>query len=312
MLGVRVEPAGRRTPTSGTKSALSPPPWFCGRFLGAAIADYASIGNLRTAALVGRDGSIDWLCVPRFDDAACFCALLGAPEQGRWLLAPARAVRRATRRYRDRTLILETEFETSTGAVCVTDFMPTWHERTDVVRIVTGLRGRVPMRMELVLRFGYGSVIPWVRRVDGALLATSGPHSAEVRAGVDTHGEDFRTVADFTVGKRRAHAVRDHVLSIARAAAAAHRSIRDARRGADPAGCMVHAMHVRRPLGRRRRRARAYAQEPHPRTDRGDRRRADHVASRADRRHAELGLPLLLGARCDVHAVRTDVGRLSG
>ena len=163
------------------------------------IEDYAPIGNLRTAALVGRDGSIDWLCVPRFDDAACFCALLGTPEQGRWLLAPARAARRATRRYRDRTLILETEFETSAGAVCVVDFMPTWRDRTDVVRIVTGLRGRVPMRMELVLRFGYGSVIPWVRRVDGALLATSGPHSVEVRAGVDTHGEDFRTVADFTV-----------------------------------------------------------------------------------------------------------------
>ena len=139
------------------------------------IADYAPIGNLRTAALVGRDGSIDWLCVPRFDDAACFCALLGAPEHGRWLLAPARAVRRTTRRYRDRTLILETVFETSTGAVRVIDFMPTWGERTDVVRIVEGLRGRVPMRMELVLRFGYGSVIPWVRRVDGALLATSGP-----------------------------------------------------------------------------------------------------------------------------------------
>jgi GH15 family glucan-1,4-alpha-glucosidase len=164
------------------------------------IEDYALIGNLHTAALVGRDGSIDWLCVPRFDDDACFCALLGTPEQGRWLLAPARAVRRTTRRYRDRTLILETEFETSAGAVCVVDFMPTWRDRTDVVRIVTGLRGRVAMRMELVLRFGYGSVIPWVRRVDGALLATSGPHSAEVRAGVDTHGEDFRTVADFTIG----------------------------------------------------------------------------------------------------------------
>ena len=142
------------------------------------IEDYALIGNLRTAALVGRDGSIDWLCVPRFDDAACFCALLGTPEHGRWLLAPARSVRRTTRRYRDQSLILETEFVTATGSVRVVDFMPTWGERTDVVRIVEGLRGRVAMRMELVLRFGYGSVIPWVRRVDGALLATGGPHSA--------------------------------------------------------------------------------------------------------------------------------------
>ena len=200
------------------------------------IEDYALIGNLHTAALVGRDGSIDWLCVPRFDDDACFCALLGTPEQGRWLLAPARAVRRTTRRYRDRTLILETEFETSAGAVCVVDFMPTWRDRTDVVRIVTGLRGRVAMRMELVLRFGCGSVIPWVRRVDGALLATSGPHSAEVRAGVDTHGEDFRTVADFTIPGRPACAVRDYVFPLAQAAAVAHRSVRDARCGAAPMG----------------------------------------------------------------------------
>ncbi len=165
------------------------------------IEDYALIGNLRTAALVGRDGSLDWLCVPRFDAAACFCALLGAPEHGRWLLAPARRVRKTTRRYRDRTLILETEFETAEGAVRVVDFMPTWGDRMDVVRIVEGLRGKVPMHMELVLRFGYGSVIPWVRRVDGALLATGGPYSAEIRAAVETHGEDFRTVADFTVAR---------------------------------------------------------------------------------------------------------------
>ena len=188
------------------------------------IEDYALIGNLRTAALVGRDGSIDWLCVPRFDDAACFCALLGTPEHGRWLLAPARSVRRTTRRYRNQSLILETEFVTASGAVRVVDFMPMWGDRTDIVRIVEGLRGRVAMRMELVLRFGYGSVIPWVRRVDGALLATGGPHSAEVRAAVDTHGEDFRTVAEFTVATRTAHAVRDHVLPFARAATAAHRS----------------------------------------------------------------------------------------
>jgi len=165
------------------------------------IEDYALIGNLRTAALVGRDGSIDWLCVPRFDDAACFCALLGTPEHGRWLLAPTRPARKNTRRYRDGSLILETEFETATGAVRVVDCMPMWGERTDVVRIVEGLRGKVAMRMELVLRFDYGSMIPWVHRVDGALLATSGPHSVEVRAGVETHGEDFRTVAEFTVAR---------------------------------------------------------------------------------------------------------------
>ncbi len=165
------------------------------------IEDYALIGNLRTAALVGRDGSIDWLCVPRFDDAACFCALLGTPEQGRWMIAPAQEPRRATRRYRGDSLVLETTFTTSSGAVRLTDFMPIWGERTDVVRIVEGLRGRVKMRMELSLRFGYGEVIPWVHRTDDALLATGGPYSAEIRSPLDTHGKDYHTVADFAVSR---------------------------------------------------------------------------------------------------------------
>jgi GH15 family glucan-1,4-alpha-glucosidase len=163
------------------------------------IEDYALIGNLRTAALVGRDGSIDWLCVPRFDDAACFCALMGNSEHGRWLIAPASEARRTRRRYRGDTLILETLFESKSGSARVIDFMPVWGDRTDVVRIVEGVRGRVPMRMELVFRFGYGNVIPWVRRVDGSLLATAGPYSAHVRSDVETHGEDFRTIAQFTV-----------------------------------------------------------------------------------------------------------------
>ena len=165
------------------------------------IEDYALIGNLRTAALVGRDGSIDWLCVPRFDDAACFCALLGTPEQGRWMIAPAQEPRRATRRYRGDSLVLETTFTTSSGAVRLTDFMPIWGERTDVVRIVEGLRGRVKMRMELSLRFGYGEVIPWVHRTDDARLAAGGPYSAEIRSPRDTHGKDYHTVADFAVSR---------------------------------------------------------------------------------------------------------------
>src|SRR5262245_20566877 len=142
------------------------------------IEDYALIGNLRTSALVGKDGSIDWLCVPRFDDGACFCALLGSEENGRWLLAPEKSVRRTVRQYRGDSLVLETTFTTASGSVRVVDFMPPYGDRTDVVRIVEGVRGRVPMRMELVLRFDYGSVIPWVRRVDGALVATAGPLSA--------------------------------------------------------------------------------------------------------------------------------------
>ncbi|TMH04954.1 MAG: glycoside hydrolase family 15 protein [Betaproteobacteria bacterium] len=165
------------------------------------IEDYALLGNTRTAALVGRDGSIDWMCVPRFDSPACFAALIGDPKHGRWLLAPRGPVRRTQRHYRDRTLVLETEFMTSHGAVRIVDCMSLWQERTDLIRVVEGLRGNVPMRMELIIRCDYGRVVPWVRRVDGALLATAGPDSLELRSEVEVHGEDFTTVSDFKVGR---------------------------------------------------------------------------------------------------------------
>lgn len=169
------------------------------------IEDYALIGDCHTAALVGRDGSIDWLCLPRFDAGACFAALLGEPEHGRWLLAPAAEIRRGARRYRDGTLILETEFETDTGAVRIIDYMPLEGERWDLVRIVEGLRGQVAMRMELIIRFDFGLVVPWVRRKDGALLATAGPHTLELRTAVETRGENMKTVAEFQVaaGERK-------------------------------------------------------------------------------------------------------------
>ena len=163
------------------------------------IEDYAMIGNSRTAALVGRDGSIDWLCAPRFDSPACFAALLGTPGNGRWLLAPRQRVRRVQRRYRDQTLVMETDFLTEGGSVRIVDCMPPWEGRTDIVRIVEGLRGRVSMRMELVIRGGYGAIVPWVRRVDGALLATAGPDSLELRADVAVRGKGFTTVATFAV-----------------------------------------------------------------------------------------------------------------
>src|ERR1700689_3383589 len=120
------------------------------------IENYAMIGDCHTAALVGCDGSIDWLCFPRFDSGACFAALLGGPEHGRWLLAPSSAVMGVRRRYWQDTLILETEFDTEEGSVRVIDFMPLSDDRWDVVRIVEGLRGRVSMRMELIVRFAYG------------------------------------------------------------------------------------------------------------------------------------------------------------
>ena len=165
------------------------------------IEDYAMIGNNRTAALVGRNGSIDWLCAPRFDSPACFAALVGTSDHGRWLLAPRGTVRRVQRRYRDQTLVLETEFHTAGGAVRVIDCMPPWEDRTDIVRIVEGLRGRVSVRMELVIRGGYGAIIPWVRRVDGALLATAGPESMELRCAVPVRGKGFTTIASFTVAR---------------------------------------------------------------------------------------------------------------
>jgi GH15 family glucan-1,4-alpha-glucosidase len=169
------------------------------------VEDYALIGDCHTAALVGRDGSIDWLCVPRFDSGACFAALLGDAGNGRWLIAPAAEVHNVRRRYRAGTLILETEFETDDGAVRIIDCMPLSNARLDIVRIVEGVRGRVTVRMELIIRFDYGSIVPWVRRPDHALLATAGPDTLELHSDVEHHGENMRTVAEFHVsaGERK-------------------------------------------------------------------------------------------------------------
>jgi GH15 family glucan-1,4-alpha-glucosidase len=163
------------------------------------IEDYALIGDTQTAALCGIDGSIDWLCLPRFDSAACFAALLGSPDHGRWRIAPAEPVRRVTRRYREGTLVLETDFETDAGTVRLVDTMPPRGRAPDVLRVVEGVRGRVPLRMELVVRFDYGSVVPWVRRREGALLAVAGPDALILRTPVPTRGEGLKTVADFEV-----------------------------------------------------------------------------------------------------------------
>jgi len=163
------------------------------------IEDYALIGNTRGAALVGRDGSIDWLCVPRFDSPACFCALVGSPENGRWLIAPREEVRHRERHYRKGTLVLDTEIVTDSGRVRVTDCMPHWEGRHDVVRVVEGLDGHVPMRMELIMRFDYGAVVPWVQSIDGGIVATAGPDSLELRTQEQLQGEDYRTVSEFDV-----------------------------------------------------------------------------------------------------------------
>lgn len=169
------------------------------------LEHYGFIGNLRSCALVGRDGSIDWLCLPRFDSDACFAALLGGPEHGRWKIAPRREVLRIERRYLPGTPILETTFETAGGRVSVTDFMPlgagdeTDSRTGEVIRVVRGLEGRVEMAMELILRFGYGHTVPWVRRRDYGLRAVAGPDAVELVTPAALHGEDKTTCADFVL-----------------------------------------------------------------------------------------------------------------
>jgi len=165
----------------------------------ARIEDYGLIGDLQTAALVGKDGSIDWACFPRFDSPACFAGLLGTPEHGRWILAPRADAWVTGRRYRKRTLILETEWETEDGAVRVIDFMPPRDKAPDIVRIVEGLRGRVEMASELVIRFDYGSIVPWVRRVEGGHIAVAGPDALAFRTPVANRGENMRTIGEFAV-----------------------------------------------------------------------------------------------------------------
>jgi GH15 family glucan-1,4-alpha-glucosidase len=169
--------------------------------MSAPIEDYGLIGDLQTAALVSREGAIDWLCLPRFDSPAVFASLLGTAENGHWTIQPAGTFRTASRRYTDDTLILETTFETSDGEARLLDFMPPRETKPDVVRIVEGVRGKVEMRMELALRFDYGSAIPWVRSLDGALVGIAGPDAVTLRTPVELEGRDFRTHSSFTVGK---------------------------------------------------------------------------------------------------------------
>lgn len=169
------------------------------------IEDYALIGDCQSAALVARNGSIDWLCLPRFDSDAVFAALLGGPEHGHWSLAPSAAEVRTTRCYRPGTLVLETRHVTSTGVVRVIDFMPLRGTQPDLARIVVGEEGEVELCMELVLRMGYGRTVPWVKHEDGVVTAVAGPDMIQLSTPVPTHGENMKTVAKFTVrqGERR-------------------------------------------------------------------------------------------------------------
>ena len=163
------------------------------------LEQYGLIGDCQTAALVGADGSIDWLCLPRFDSPACFAALLGTPEHGRWRIAPVHDARMVAQRYRGDTLIVETELTTNEGAIRLVDFMSLRSEAADVVRLVEGVRGSVPARLDLTLRSDYGEVVPWVRRTKDGLIAIAGPSLWRLRSPVPLVNEEFRTRADFTV-----------------------------------------------------------------------------------------------------------------
>ncbi len=174
------------------------------------IENYALIGNLRTAALVDRTGSIDWLCLPRFDSGACFASILGDETNGRWLLAPQGGVKQVRRKYRDNTLVLETEFETDSGVATVVDFMPVAErkEQVDLIRIVRGVRGQVPMRAEVTIRFDYGHTIPWVRKRDYGFSAVSGPNAIAFRTAVPLESKDYTTIGEFTISEGQSETFR--------------------------------------------------------------------------------------------------------
>src|SRR5205814_9893414 len=158
------------------------------------IEDYGFLSDTQTAALVGRNGSVDWLCFPRFDSASCFAALIGEPKNGRWLIAPTDQSATVTRKYRGYTLILETTFETKEGVVRLIDFMPPRGTNPDIVRIVEGVSGEVRIQMELIIRFDYGLIVPWVRTADHRLDALAGPNGLILLSPINTRGKDVTTI----------------------------------------------------------------------------------------------------------------------
>jgi len=249
------------------------------------IEDYALIGDCKSAALVGCDGSIDWLCWPRFDSPACFAGLLGNSENGRWLIRPRQPVVETRRRYRPGTLVLDTEFRSSHGSAVVTDFMIPG-DGAYLVRIVTGLRGRLEFRAELIMRFDYGATVPWVTRLDdGGLSAIAGPDRLVL----------WTTVLLWTLFSESAFCGR----------------------------CVRRASTNRRVLARLERalpgresvdgRSQAFADHPQGAdlcSDWRNRRCGDNVLAGIHRRNSKLGLPLLLAPRCHVHTARANASRL--
>ena len=265
------------------------------------IEDYALIGDCRTAALVGRDGSIDWLCWPRFDSAACFAALLGTTDNGRWLIATKDPPVIINRRYRPGTLILETEFKTDTGCAVIIDFMPP-ADGAHLVRIVAGCLGRVVFQTELVLRFDYGASVPWVNRLDdGTINAIAGPERVVLRTPASLYGEDLKTLGEFTVETGQSI---PFVLSYGS-------SFQDQPPPIDPFQAleqtsvlapMERSLSQRRALDCSGKTLAHHLEGFDLRADRRDRCCCDHLAARARGRREELGLSLLLAARRHLHA----------
>ena len=167
------------------------------------IEDYGFLSDTQTGALIGKNASVDWLCFPRFDSRACFAALLGNEKNGRWIMHPTEEVRGTSRRYRGDTLVLETEFETESGVARVIDFMPPRGTNPDLIRIVEGVHGEVSMRTELIVRFDYGAIVPWVRNIGGDIVAIAGPDALIFRTPIQTRGHELTTVAEFTVNAGR-------------------------------------------------------------------------------------------------------------
>ena len=283
------------------------------------IEDYAIIGNTQTVALVDRSGSVDWWCVPRIDSGAAFAALLGTEANGRWLLAPQGEITAVTRRYEPDTLVLETLFQTPTGTVALIDFMPPEHDNSVIHRIVEGRDGSVEMTMELIVRFDYGSITPWVRTTGEGLIMVAGQDGLRFHSPVPLQGTDHTTVASFEVraGDKQSFSL-TYFASDARAPL--------------PLNSMAALVHTRRwwlRLGKpvhlpRRAARRGGPLADHPesadlRADRRDRRGRHHLAAREARRRAQLGLPLLLAPRRHVHpagvcsiAGYVDEARLAG
>jgi GH15 family glucan-1,4-alpha-glucosidase len=271
------------------------------------IEDYAMIGALGSAGLVGRDGSIDWFCWPRFDSDACFAALLGKPEHGRWLIGPQAPTIRVTRRYRPNTLILETRFETDQGAATLIDFMPPRRPYSRLIRIVKGEKGKVAFHSELILRFATGAIVPWVTRIDDVTLrAIAGPDMAVLHTPARMRGENFKTIGDFTVTPGEEV---PFVLSFTRShqdlpepvdvferlsttenlwtAWAGRNKIEGPWNEAVTRSLIVLKALTYWPTG-------------------GMARSADNLAARIHRWLTQLGLPLLLAARCDANAAVVD------